>query len=116
MALSRVFTLESIAQVITDHSQQTFHAEYVELFLQPEIAQSKVLVSTPSDVLPPVNKPDKIVALLSNQQLWGEIRLWRALQEFIPSEERLLQTLAAQAALALERSALERSSESSRNT
>jgi two-component system sensor histidine kinase KdpD len=106
MALSRVFTLESIAQVITDHSQQTFHAEYVELFLQPEIAQSKVLVSTPSDSPPPVNKPDKIVALLSNQQLWGEIRLWRALQEFIPSEERLLQTLAAQAALALERSAL----------
>lgn len=48
-------------------------------------------------------KPDAIAPLQAARGLWGEIRLWRTHPPLLPEEARMLQTLANQGVLAIER-------------
>jgi GAF domain-containing protein len=104
-ALIGVYTRDAIAQAIATHIQQVFQATLTQVSFLPDQLTEDVTVSVPREIV--VNAPpDRLVPIFSDAHgLLGEIRLWRS--AFSPAlsaeNEHLLQTIAAQTAVALGR-------------
>lgn len=104
-ALIGVYTREAIAQAIAAQIQQVFQATLTQVSLLPDQMTEGLTVSVPREAA--VNAPpDRLIPIFSDAHgLLGEIRLWRG--AFSPAmsaeNEHLLQTIAAQTAVALGR-------------
>jgi len=100
-----VYTREAIAQTIAAHIQQVFQATLTQVaFLSDQLTED-VTVSVPREAVVKA-PPDQLIPIFSDAHgLLGEIRLWRS--AFSPAlsaeNEHLLQTIAAQTAVALGR-------------
>ncbi|MEW5987180.1 MAG: DUF4118 domain-containing protein [Chloroflexota bacterium] len=93
---------ETIAHKVAEHVRQVFQAEVVQIALTEAAGKPAVTFRVPNSELP-LNAPaSHTIPLVTARGHLGEIRLWRPVQPFRPAEERLLQTFASQAALALE--------------
>jgi K+-sensing histidine kinase KdpD len=104
-ALIGVYTRDAIAQAIATHIQQVFQATLTQVSFLPDQLTEGITVSVPRET--GVNAPpDRLIPIFSDAHgLLGEIRLWRS--AFSPAlsaeNEHLLQTIAAQTAVALGR-------------
>ncbi len=109
MALVGRRSRADVAAAIVERLQQLYQAAQVEITLLPEgeapEGQPAVNVCAPADA-GLTTKPDQVVPLLAARCLIGEIRLWYSEGLSTPNPERLLQSLASQVTLALERMAL----------
>ncbi len=100
----------SIAQTVAQFALESFQADRVEVVVEAFGDQAASRIDLPSDhSTAPDRMPDVVAPLLTSRGLLGEIRLWLDRAELTPAEDRLLKTLTAQSALALERSRLLRS-------
>jgi two-component system sensor histidine kinase KdpD len=98
-----------LAATIAERLQQMVQAAQVEITLLPQAdtpqGEPAVNVSAPPEVRL-TTKPDRVVPLLAARGLIGEIRVWHGEGEVMANADRLLQSLAPQMTLALERMAL----------
>lgn len=106
MALAGLRTEDPIARAIAERLQEVFHAEVVEIVIQPLAPGTAAAYRAPADSAAPTAKPDTNIPLKTARGRLGEIRLWRNESPLSPAEERLLHTFASQSALALERALL----------
>ncbi len=98
-----------IVASIARHIIETFKAARVEVSLRYDDDRKAFIFSLPEgepDASLNLIQPTMRVPLESRTELIGEIRVWRLQNEFIPTEERLLQTFGYQGVIALERSRL----------
>jgi len=113
MALVGRRSRADVAVIIAERLQQIYQAAQVEITLLPEGdapgGQPAVNVSAPPKVSL-TTKPDRVVPLLAARGLIGEIRVWHGEGVVMANADRLLQSLASQMTLALERMALAPSS------
>jgi two-component system sensor histidine kinase KdpD len=98
--------IDEIAEIIAGKTQQTFEATAVQVRIEKIYAEESgsIMVGEPQAIAQ--TKPVAVVRLETARGVLGEIRLWREAPVLLPAEVRLLQTFAAQGALALERAAL----------
>ncbi len=102
-ALSSQRTPEAVALTVASQVRQLFQAVLVNVVFQSDPQAPKVAVSEPGNVRAP-GRPDRILPLLNERGLVGEIQIWRGpYVELPPEDNRLLQNFASQAARALER-------------
>ncbi|MCL5996508.1 MAG: DUF4118 domain-containing protein [Chloroflexi bacterium] len=101
-ALASLRSPESIARNTANRLVEVFQATAVEIVFQPDSNKSLQTFRAPANVSLPKLPPDQVVALITPRGLLGEVHLWRH-GLLLPAEERLLNTFASQAALALER-------------
>jgi len=106
----------AIAQVLAEHTLETFRAERAEVFLESQSSKRPVHVrltnssttgqrssEMANDGSP---KPSLLVPLETARGLLGEIRVWRVDPPITSAEQRLLLAFASQGGLALERARL----------
>ncbi|MFT3894367.1 MAG: DUF4118 domain-containing protein [Anaerolineales bacterium] len=98
-ALAGLHNDHAITQILADQIHTVTDGEYVELNVT---GMSPSIVRIPDGEMP-LRPPELIVPINSARGLLGEIQLWRSEPAFAPREKRLIQTLASQGALALER-------------
>ena len=96
---------DAIAQAIATHITQIFQATLTQVSFQSDQLTEGITVSVPRDALVKALH-DQLIPIFSDAHgLLGEIRLWRS--AFSPAlsaeNEHLLQTIAAQTAVALGR-------------
>ncbi len=103
-ALAGVRTEASGAQLVAEHIQKFFRADAVEISFRRG-SQPSIIFQTPSKSLT-AGTADQIAPLATAHGLLGNIRVWRNADPFSATEQRLLNTFASQAALAIERAAL----------
>jgi two-component system sensor histidine kinase KdpD len=107
LSLAGVNNLDEIAAVIAHKTFDTVQPDRLVLRIKPTNIESPITIALPSeDGL--AGKPDLVIPLETVRAFLGDLRLWLDRTRLAPSEERVLRTLAAQGALALERAALER--------
>ena len=98
-ALTGLHDDHSIAQILAKQVYAVSQGEYVEL----SITGTEPFVFHLPEISPPTRASELIIPIQAPRGVLGEIRLWRAASAIMPSEKRLFQTFASQAALALER-------------
>jgi two-component system sensor histidine kinase KdpD len=109
-ALARQQTNRAVAQTLAQSVQESFQADRVAVLVEASDDLTATSVSVPVDQSSTPDRPPATIApLLTARGLQGEIRVWLDRAELLPAEDRLLKTMATQAALALERSQLARS-------
>ena len=105
---------QSIARAVAGQALIAFQAKCVEVVIeqQPDVQPVHVRLSEETQAVDPetIQATDRaiLVPLQSGKGLLGELRVWRGDNLISPTEERLLQTFASQAVLALERARLTR--------
>ncbi len=104
-ALASQRSQDAIARTLTERVHQLLQADQAQVVIQPEASQPPLVLSAPARASPGA-RPDHVLPLLAARGLLGEIRFWRKAAPLRPAEERLLQTIATQGALALERAML----------
>jgi len=92
----------AIAQILAKQVHAVAGGEYVEI----NITGSQSFSFQLPEIGPPTRPPELVVPIEAARDALGEIRLWRGAPAISSSERRLLQTLASQGALALERARL----------
>lgn len=103
--LTNVQHQEQIAQMLVGKLQEVFALRAVELELSMGAAKSPLVIRMSDD--PPPAPPDHSLPLLASLGAMGTIRLWAADDHSLNvTEQRLLQALVTQGALALERAVL----------
>ena len=111
MALVGRNSRAEIAAVLAESLQQLYQAAQVQVILLPEgVApggaasdEAPAITARVPDEPAPAARPDHVVPLLAARCLIGEIRLWHGEGEAIANAEHMLQSLASQITLALER-------------
>ena len=92
---------------VAEHLQQLYQAARVEIMVladdDPAGREPALFASAPAGQGAPTAKADFVVPLLAARRLIGEIRIWRGETAAMPKAEHLLQALAEQMTLALER-------------
>ena len=106
----------AIAQVLAEHTLETFRAGRAEVFLENHSSKLPVLVrlTSPSTTgqysskmtIEGNSKPSLLIPLETARGLLGEIRVWRLDPPITAAEQRLLMAFASQGSLALERARL----------
>jgi two-component system, OmpR family, sensor histidine kinase KdpD len=108
--LAKLRNVDEIVQAITDHTQETFQADLVEVFVENAENQPPIVYSRSGKASLPEHfigqKTTLIIPMQTARGLIGEIRLWRFDPPFRLEEERLLNTFASQGTLAIERARL----------
>ena len=89
----------AIAHILARQIRSVTDSEYVEL----NIAGVDPFVYRLPESEHANRLPELVIPIEAARGTLGEIRLWKALSEITPNEERLLRTFASQGALALER-------------
>lgn len=111
---------QAIVQVLERKVQETFLAQRAEVILEAEVnsefaaqgtraagrSKDQERLGDASAYGPRLPRPAVLVPLQTARGMIGEIRIWRTNLPFNATEERLLQTFANQACLALERTHL----------
>ncbi len=102
-ALSSQRSQEGVAHIVARQVCQLFQAALVNVIYQPDKYSPRIVVSEPDQVALP-GRPDRILPVLTDLGLVGEIQIWRGAVLELPAEDsRLLQNFAFQTARALER-------------
>jgi len=102
-ALSGVHGHQAIAQILAEYVHLMFAGDSVQI----DVAEPRPFsFLMPAHVTPPARAPELTLPIRAVRGLIGEVRLWRSGPAISPSERRLLQIFASQAALALERATL----------
>ncbi len=102
---------KQIAEVVAQHLLAAFQAELVDVLIQSNLPDTDcqdgpcIQVRLPENALPG-SAFQHSQALSTNRGVLGEIHLWTKKSSLSPNEMRLLQTIASQAALAVERALL----------
>ena len=104
-ALAGVRTQAAVAHSLARQLQQMFQAASVQVVLQIEGQPPSQVVTEPAN-RPGNAKADRLLPILNEWGLVGEIQIWRGLVELPPVQGRLLQNFASQAGQALERTRL----------
>jgi two-component system sensor histidine kinase KdpD len=107
-SLAGVNDQEEIADLIATQVQEIFQAQRVEIKILPLMDEHGFSVCVPHESRLLVDDPAYVVPLETSRGVCGEIRLWRQIQSASASEKRMLEAIAAQGALALERASLTR--------
>lgn len=103
-ALAGVRTEAMSAQLVAEHVKKVFRADTVEISFQRS-SQPPIVFRLPFEPLSS-GTADQVAPLATAHGLLGNIRVWRSREPFLTTEQRLLNTFASQAALAIERAAL----------
>lgn len=106
VGLSGVNQPDQIAAIIAEKTRQTFHARTVCIAVEKIYGEAGCSAIAGEPVLLQQSEAAVVARLETERGLIGEIRLWREPSGLSRSEVRLLETFAAQGALALERAAL----------
>lgn len=107
LSLAGVNDLDEIAAVIAQKTFDQVQPDRLELRIKPvDLGSTITIILPPKDVS--AGKPDLVIPLETVRAFLGDLRLWLDRGRLVASEERVLRTLAAQGALALERAALAR--------
>jgi two-component system, OmpR family, sensor histidine kinase KdpD len=93
---------DAIARATAARISEVFHASAVEVVLQPQLIRAPQVYRVPAGTPLPDAPPDQVIALMTPRALLGELHVWRA-GVMTPADDRLLNTFASQAALAIER-------------
>jgi len=101
-ALAGARTPDTVARTLASQLQQMLQASLVQVVVESDRAEASILASVPS-TQSSVEKPDQILPMLAPHRLIGEIRLWQGHTPLPPANGILLQNLAEQGALAIER-------------
>ncbi|OGO33487.1 MAG: hypothetical protein A2W35_18260 [Chloroflexi bacterium RBG_16_57_11] len=107
LGLAGVNDLDEIAGVIAHKTFDTMQPDRLVLRIKPTNLESPITIALPLEDVS-AGKPDLVIPLETVRTFLGDLSLWLDRGRLAPSEERVLSTLAAQGALALERAALER--------
>jgi two-component system, OmpR family, sensor histidine kinase KdpD len=114
MALVGRNSRRDIAATVAERLQQLYQAAQVQVTLLAEgetpgseaageAAGEAAITARVPDQTAPAARPDYVIPLLAARCLIGEIRVWRGEGVVMANAERLLQSLAGQITLALER-------------
>lgn len=100
-----------IAEVLAQHLLAVFQAVVVDVQVYASLPDASGKYGTPIQIRLPENTSpgashQRSQQLATSRGVLGEIHLWTDELSFSPNEERLLQTIASQAALAVERALL----------
>lgn len=106
VGLSGINQFSDIVHIIAEKTQQTFATTAVQVEVEKIYGEDSYSTTVGKQQVVEQSKPVAVVKLETVRGIQGEIRLWREQPAFLPAEERLLHTFAAQGALALERAAL----------
>jgi K+-sensing histidine kinase KdpD len=101
MALVGRTSRADIATTVAERLQQLYQAAQVQVTLLPE--GGPAFNAKAPDQPAPAARPDYVVPLVAARCLIGEISVWRGEGVVMANAERLLQSLAAQMTMALER-------------
>lgn len=105
-ALCALRTPEAVAQAAARNFQQLFQARLVNVLVHPENRMLSIVASEPVGGTGE-GRPDRVLPLINNWGVVGEIQIWRGPFGIIPAEDsRLLQDFASQTARAIERTQL----------
>jgi two-component system sensor histidine kinase KdpD len=102
---------QQIAELLARHLLAVFQANIVDVLIQSDLPDTGcqespcIQVRLPENALPGASFQQSQV-LATNRGVLGEIHLWTGHVSLTASEKRLLQTMASQAALAVERALL----------
>jgi two-component system sensor histidine kinase KdpD len=113
LSLTGVNELEDIATLIAQKTIEAVQPRHLELHIKSVYHEAPITLSMP-DNIQPTSQHDHILPLETVRASLGELRLWLDGKTLASSEARVLSSFAAQGALALERSALERAETRSR--
>jgi two-component system sensor histidine kinase KdpD len=106
VGLSGINQFSEIAEIIAEKTHQTFAATVVKVVVEKIYGEEGCSIIVGETRAAEQLEPAAVVRLETARGALGEIRLWREQPVLLPNEMRLLQTFAAQGALALERAAL----------
>jgi two-component system sensor histidine kinase KdpD len=104
-ALAGLRTAGAVAHTLANRLQQLFQARLVRVTVYSGTHTPSLVVIAPAEQAAE-DRPDRILPLIATRDLVGEIGLWRGAMLLPPEDNRLLQNLATQGALALERARL----------
>ncbi len=102
-ALASLQDTASIAQVLANHTLETFHFTHVDVVIEDGKGKSARTASAPVDTVHPVTPPLQRIPLKTARGREGEIHIWSSSTQPTPVEERLLEAYISQGALSLER-------------
>jgi len=105
ITLAGLRTQEAIVHALARILQKMFIASLVEVSIAPDSQSPAMVARMPTDSVAS-GKPDRILPILAAPGLVGEIHIWQGNGWLPPEDSRLLQNLASQASLALERARL----------
>ncbi len=105
LALAGVSTLDEIASVLAHKINETVHTDMLELSIRPVYGETPYRLSIPVDNRMKT-QPSVIIPLETVRAFLGEIRVWSRKTSLSSGDQKILRAFAAQAALALERTAL----------
>ncbi|HZD57639.1 MAG TPA: DUF4118 domain-containing protein [Anaerolineales bacterium] len=97
-----------IANLIATQVRDIFQAQGVEIEVWPVMDEQSLSVLVPQERGSLAGDPAYVIPLETSRGVCGEIRLWRQIPSASATEKRMLEAIAAQGALALERAALTR--------
>lgn len=104
-ALSSLRTQEAVAHTVARFLQQKYLAYLVTVFIQPKGETNEIAAYEPPNGL--LNgKPDRVIPLLNNWGLVGEIQIWKRDMELPSTESRIFRNFASQIGQAIERAQL----------
>lgn len=104
-ALAGLRTTDAVAHTLANRLQQLFQARRVRVTVYSGAHTPSLVVVAPPERTAE-DRPDRVLPLIATRDLMGEIGLWRGELPLPPEDNRLLQNLATQGALALERARL----------
>jgi K+-sensing histidine kinase KdpD len=105
IALAGLRTQEAIVHALARILQKMFVASLVEVSINPINQSLAIVTRIPADGSVS-GKPNRILPILAAPGLVGEIHIWQGNGWLPPEDSRLLQNIASQASLALERAQL----------
>jgi two-component system sensor histidine kinase KdpD len=104
-ALAGLRTTDAVAHVLANRLQQLFQARLVRVTVYSDTHTPALVVVAPTEQAAE-DRPDRVLPLIATRDLVGEIGVWRGELPLPTGDNRLLQNLATQGALALERARL----------
>jgi len=104
-ALASLRTQEAVAHTVARFLQQRYLTDLVTVIIQPTGQSTEIAVYEPQDGKMP-GKPDRVLPLLNNWGLVGEIQIWGSNLELPSTESRIFRNFALQIGQAIERTQL----------
>jgi len=104
-ALASLRTQEAVAHTVARFLDQRYLTNLVTVFIQPKGQSTEIAAYEPQDGMLP-GKPDRVLPLLNNWGLVGEIQIWGRDMELPSIESRIFRNFASQIGQAIERTQL----------
>jgi len=101
-ALASLRSQEAVAYTVASFLRQRYLARLVTVLIQPKGKSTEIGASEPKNVTL-TEKPDRVLPLLNNWGLVGEIQIWGSEVELPSSESRIFRNIVLQVGQAIER-------------